>query len=134
MLATIILFKTMTWLAKIKKLWLWLATNIACHGNILIESYFFMKSKYEHVKNSTSTSQTKSMHLGGADNKSLICNEQIVSSSCDMINELHRAKWGPVHISGICTLLINIINEKIYLIIWFWYLLMNIMSTKIDSN
>ena len=30
-----------------------------------------MKSKYEHVKNSTSTNQTKSMHLamhGGADN------------------------------------------------------------------
>ena len=34
----------------------------------------------------------------------------------------------PVQVSGICTLPINILNEKIYLIIWIWYLLMIIMS------
>ena len=39
-----------------------------------------------------------------------------------------------VHVSGICTLPINILNEKIYLIIWFWYLLMNILSPDIDCN
>ena len=30
--------------------------------------------------------------------------------------------------TGICTLPINILNEKIYLIIWVWYLLMIIIS------
>ena len=34
----------------------------------------------------------------------------------------------PVQVSGMCTLPINILNEKIYLIIWIWYLLMIIMS------
>ena len=37
----------------------------------VFESYCFMKSTYTHVKMSTSTNQTKSMHLGvhgGADN------------------------------------------------------------------
>ena len=34
----------------------------------------------------------------------------------------------PVHVSGMCTLPINILNEKIYLIIWVWYLLMIIIS------
>ena len=30
--------------------------------------------------------------------------------------------------SGMCTLPINIVNEKIYLIIWLWYLLMIIVT------
>ena len=40
----------------------------------------------------------------------------------------------PVQVSGICTIPIDILNEKIYLIIWFWYFLLNIMSPEIDSN
>jgi len=34
----------------------------------------------------------------------------------------------PVQVSGMCTLPINIVNEKIYLIIWIWYILMIILS------
>merc|ERR1712126_482567 len=34
----------------------------------------------------------------------------------------------PVQVSGMCTLPINIVNEKIYLIIWIWYILMIIIS------
>ena len=30
--------------------------------------------------------------------------------------------------SGMCTLPINIVNEKIYLIIWLWYLIMIIVT------
>ena len=40
----------------------------------------------------------------------------------------------PVKVSGICKLPFNILNEKIILIIWYWYFLMNIMSPKTDSN
>ena len=45
-----------------------------------------------------------------------------------------RPSGEPFKVSGICTLPINIFNEMIYLINWFWYLLMNIMSLEIDSN
>ena len=34
----------------------------------------------------------------------------------------------PQATSGMCTLPINIVNEKIYLIIWLWYLVMIIVS------
>ena len=54
----------------------------------------------------------------------------VVICSMDYI----RPSGEPVQVSGICTLPINNLNEKIYLIIWFWYLLMNIMSPEIDSN
>merc|ERR1719318_626724 len=34
----------------------------------------------------------------------------------------------PVNNSGMCTLPINIINEKIYLVLWVWFLIITVVS------
>ena len=40
----------------------------------------------------------------------------------------HGPSGDVMHVSGLCTLPINIINEKIYLVIWIWYLTMVILT------
>ena len=37
----------------------------------------------------------------------------------------------PTLVSGVCNLPINIINEKIYLLIWVWYILMIVASVLV---
>ena len=40
----------------------------------------------------------------------------------------HGPSGDVTHVSGLCTLPINIVNEKIYLIIWIWYITMIILT------
>ena len=48
---------------------------------------------------------------------------------CDMSFFGHGAEV--TRVSGLCTLPINIVNEKIYFILWVWYILLVVMSAAI---
>jgi len=49
-----------------------------------------------------------------------------ITVTCTM--NYHGPSGDVTHVSGLCTLPINIVNEKIYLVIWVWYITMIILT------
>jgi len=72
------------------------------------------------------------LHLGSSISASWQILDRALETIFPIIVQCTMNYHGPsgevMHVSGLCTLPINIVNEKIYLVIWIWYLTMIILT------